>query len=95
MVNSHLAYYLEKNNGFNRGRTPIDSMLHLESCICKDFGKRNHLVSFFFYIEKAYDKARKYVILSNMSICEFFAVLVCAGTYRFSLRIFCRQGLIK
>ncbi|KFM64962.1 putative RNA-directed DNA polymerase from transposon X-element, partial [Stegodyphus mimosarum] len=73
MVNSRLVYFLEKNSvlspyqsGFRKGRTTIDNMLLLETSIRKAFLRRNHLVSIFFDIEKAYDKAWRYGILRDL-----------------------------
>jgi ribonuclease HI len=73
MVNSRLMYYLEKNNcisniqsGFRRGRCTLDNMVDLESKIRNAFVKRNHLVSIFFDIEKAYDRTWRYGILKQL-----------------------------
>jgi ribonuclease HI len=73
MVNARLMYYLEDNNclhecqsGFRRGRCTIDNLVDLESKIRKAFVKRNHLVSIFFDIEKAYDRTWRYGILQQL-----------------------------
>jgi potassium voltage-gated channel Eag-related subfamily H protein 8 len=63
MINARLMFYLETNNclsklqsGFRRGRCTIDNIIDLEIRIRNAFAKRNHLVSIFFDIEKAYDR---------------------------------------
>ncbi|GFW95395.1 putative RNA-directed DNA polymerase from transposon X-element [Trichonephila clavipes] len=73
MVNTRLVYVLEKEkcisplqSGFRKGRSPLDNLVFLESQIRDAFVKRNHLVSLFFDIEKAYDRTWRYGILRNM-----------------------------
>ncbi|GBO17316.1 putative RNA-directed DNA polymerase from transposon X-element [Araneus ventricosus] len=63
MVNARLVFELEKQgcisplqSGFRRGRSTFDNLLLL-------FVRRNHLVSIFFDIEKAYDRTWRYGIL--------------------------------
>ncbi|GFU38236.1 RNA-directed DNA polymerase from mobile element jockey [Nephila pilipes] len=73
MVNARLVYQLEKNqciplfqSGFRKGRSSIDNILQLESQIRTAFVRRNHLVSIFFDIEKAYDRTWRYGILRTL-----------------------------
>ncbi|GFW49697.1 putative RNA-directed DNA polymerase from transposon X-element [Trichonephila clavipes] len=70
MVNARLVYQLEKNrciplfqSGFRKGRSTLDNIIQLDSKIRNAFVRRNHLVSIFFDIEKAYDQ-RDWVALS-------------------------------
>ncbi|GFS68012.1 probable RNA-directed DNA polymerase from transposon X-element [Trichonephila clavipes] len=63
MVNTRLIYQLEKNrciplfqSGFRKGRSALDNIIMLEGKIRNAFVRRNHLVSIFFDIEKAYDR---------------------------------------
>lgn len=70
MVNARLVYYLETNrcipehqSGFRRGRSTMDNILNLENDIRTAFVRRNHLVSIFFDIEKAYDRTWRYGIV--------------------------------
>ncbi|GFT99251.1 probable RNA-directed DNA polymerase from transposon X-element [Trichonephila clavipes] len=62
-VNSRLVYVLEKEkcisplqSGFRKGRSTLDNLVFLESQIRNAFVRRNHLVSLFLDIEKAYDR---------------------------------------
>ncbi|XP_055924649.1 uncharacterized protein LOC129956736 [Argiope bruennichi] len=73
MVNARLLYELEKNgyispfqSGFRRGRSTNDNLVMLESQIRNAFVRRNHLVSIFFDIEKAYDRTWRYGILRTL-----------------------------
>ncbi|GBM28382.1 putative RNA-directed DNA polymerase from transposon X-element, partial [Araneus ventricosus] len=73
MVNARLLYELEKQgcipplqSGFRRGRSTVDNLVLLETQIRNAFVNRNHLVSIFFDIEKAYDRAWRYGILSTL-----------------------------
>ena len=73
MVNARLVYVLEENkcispyqSGFRKGRCTLDNILYLETQIRNAFVRRNHLVSIFFDIEKAYDRTWRYGILRNM-----------------------------
>ncbi|GFX34536.1 putative RNA-directed DNA polymerase from transposon X-element [Trichonephila clavipes] len=49
-----------------RTRCTLDNIISLESKIRNAFVRRNHLVSIFFDIEKAYDRTRCYGILSPL-----------------------------
>ncbi|GFY26334.1 putative RNA-directed DNA polymerase from transposon X-element [Trichonephila clavipes] len=73
MINTRLVYVLEKEkcisplqSGFRKCRSTLDNLVFLESQIRDAFVKRNHLVSLFFDIEKAYDRTWRYGILRNM-----------------------------
>ncbi|GFS79742.1 putative RNA-directed DNA polymerase from transposon X-element [Trichonephila clavipes] len=62
-VNTRLVYVLEKEkripplqSGFRKGRSTLDNLVFLEFHIRDAFVRRNHLVSLFFDIEKAYDR---------------------------------------
>ncbi|XP_055924449.1 uncharacterized protein LOC129956547 [Argiope bruennichi] len=73
MINTRLIYELEIRNcipplqsGFRRGRSTIDNLVLLETEIRNAFVRRNHLVSVFFDIEKAYDRAWRYGILRSL-----------------------------
>ncbi|GFW21509.1 probable RNA-directed DNA polymerase from transposon X-element [Trichonephila clavipes] len=73
MVNARFVYELEKNkciplfqSGFRKGRSTLDNIIQLESKIRNAFVRRNHLVSIFFDIEKAYDRTWRYGILRTL-----------------------------
>ncbi|GFV94607.1 putative RNA-directed DNA polymerase from transposon BS [Trichonephila clavipes] len=73
MVNTRLVYVLKKEkcisplqSGFRKGRSTLDNLVFLESQIRDAFVRRNHLVSLFFHIEKAYDRTWRYGILRNI-----------------------------
>ncbi|GFX94815.1 putative RNA-directed DNA polymerase from transposon X-element [Trichonephila clavipes] len=70
---TRLVYVLEKEkrisslqSGFRKGRSTLDNTVYLESQIRNAFVRRNHLVSPFFDIEKAYDRTWRYGILRNL-----------------------------
>ncbi|GBN66911.1 putative RNA-directed DNA polymerase from transposon X-element [Araneus ventricosus] len=63
IINVRLVHILEKNeyispfqSGFRKSRSTIDNLMSLETDIRVAFLKRNHLVSIFFDIYKAYDR---------------------------------------
>ncbi|GFW49922.1 probable RNA-directed DNA polymerase from transposon X-element [Trichonephila clavipes] len=73
MVNTRLVYVLEKEkcisplqSGFRKGRSILDNLIFLESQIRDAFVRKNHSVSLFFDIRKAYDRTWRYWILRNM-----------------------------
>ncbi|GBN12421.1 putative RNA-directed DNA polymerase from transposon X-element [Araneus ventricosus] len=73
MVNARLVFELEKQgcisplqSGFRRGRSTFDNLVLLETQIRNAFVRRNHLVSIFFDIEKAYDRTWRYRILLTL-----------------------------
>ena len=78
MVNNRLVFILEQRNlispwqsGFRRGRSMTDNILMLETNIRNANLRRNHLVSIFFDIEKAYDKTWCYGILKDLLNLDF------------------------
>ena len=73
----------EHHSGFRRRRSTVDNLVTLETSIIDAFVGRKHLVSIFFYLEKAYDTTWKHGILLDlyktglrgrlpMFICDFF-----------------------
>ena len=48
------------------GRTTTDQLIRLESYIRDSFLKGNHVVSVFFYLEKAYDTVWKYGVIRDL-----------------------------
>lgn len=73
MVNSRLVYYLEQNQcldryqcGFRAARSTTDHLLRLETSIREAFIRKQHCVSVFFDLEKAYDTAWRYGILRDL-----------------------------
>ncbi|GBM48443.1 hypothetical protein AVEN_98983-1 [Araneus ventricosus] len=77
MVNARLVFELEKQgfisplqSGFRRGRFTFDNLVLLETQIRNAFVRRNHLVSIFFDIEKAY------FVHGAMEYCRHFLILV-------------------
>ncbi|GBN84963.1 putative RNA-directed DNA polymerase from transposon BS [Araneus ventricosus] len=78
MVNARLVYQLEKTrciptfqSGFRKGRSTLDNIINLETQIRNAFVRRNHLVSIFFDIEKAYDHTWRHGILRSLHDSEF------------------------
>ena len=62
MINDRLTWFFEANNiianfqsGFRRNRSTNDHLVRLESFIGEAFIKKEHSVSVFFDLEKAYD----------------------------------------
>ena len=80
-------------SGFRRRRSTVNNLVTLETSIRDVFVGRKHLVSIFYYLEKAYDTTRKHGILLDlyktgrlpMFICDFFYLIVIlkfvSGTY--------------
>ena len=73
MVNSRLTWYLERHmvitehqSGFRRRKSTVDNLVTLETSIRDAFVGRKHLVSIFFYLEKAYDTTWKHGILLDL-----------------------------
>ena len=73
MINERLVWYLESNglitefqSGFRRQRGTIDHLVRFESFIRDAFIKKEHLVSVFFDLEKAYDTTWKYGIMNDL-----------------------------
>ena len=72
MINARLIYYLETNNliteyqsDFRSQRSPIDHLIRLETFIREVSINKEHLVAFFFYLEKTYDTTWKYSIVRD------------------------------
>ena len=73
MINDRLTWFLESNNivtnfqsGFRRQRSTNDHVVRLETFIREAFIKKEHLVSVFFDLEKAYDTTWKYGIMKDV-----------------------------
>jgi potassium voltage-gated channel Eag-related subfamily H protein 8 len=73
MINNRLVWYLENNgiitnfqSGFRKQRSTNDHLVRLETFIKKAFVNKEHLVSIFFDLEKAYDTTWKYGILKDL-----------------------------
>ncbi|GFW95644.1 probable RNA-directed DNA polymerase from transposon X-element [Trichonephila clavipes] len=67
------VFQLEKNrciplfqSGFRKGRSTLDNIIMLKNKVRNAFVRRNHLVSIFFDIEKAYDRTWRYGILRTL-----------------------------
>ncbi|MBJ3215791.1 reverse transcriptase family protein, partial [Salmonella enterica subsp. enterica serovar Corvallis] len=76
MINTRLMWFLESNKilsphqcGFRRPRSSVDHLLRLETSIREAFVRCQHLVSVFFDLEKAYDRAWRYGILRDLHGC--------------------------
>ncbi|GFV48670.1 probable RNA-directed DNA polymerase from transposon X-element [Trichonephila clavipes] len=101
MVNARLVYQLEKNkciplfqSDFRKGRSTLDNIITLENKIRNAFVRRNHLVSIFFDIEKAYDRTWRYGILRTLfdfgfrgNLPTFIKHFVQLRTFRASLYV--------
>ena len=73
MINDRLTWFLESNNiitnfqsGFRHQRSTNDHLVRLETFIREAFIKKEHLVSDFFDLEKAYDTTWKYGIMKDV-----------------------------
>ena len=73
MMNDRLTWFLESNNiitnfqsEFRHQRSTNDHLVRLETFIREAFIKKEHLVSVFFDLEKAYDTTWKYGILKDV-----------------------------
>ena len=69
MVNARLVWYLERKGvissaqcGFRRMRSCTDVLIRLEDSICKAFSSKQHHVTIFFDLEKAYDTAWRHMV---------------------------------
>ena len=79
MINARLVWFLEKNNiftkyqsDFRKGRTTTDQLIWSESFIRDSFLKGNHVVSVFFYLEKAYLTRMEYGCAVFSSACKSY-----------------------
>ena len=73
MINKRLVWYLESNDlispiqsGFRSERSTNDHLFRLETFIRDAFVNREHVVSVFFDLEKAYDTTWRYGILKDL-----------------------------
>ena len=73
MINDRLVWYLETNKlltdiqcGFRKQRSTTDHLVRLESFIRDAFINKQHAVSIFFDLEKAYDTTWKHGILKDL-----------------------------
>ncbi|GBN76311.1 putative RNA-directed DNA polymerase from transposon X-element, partial [Araneus ventricosus] len=73
MINARLIHVLEEKklltefqSGFRYGRSTMDNILNLETAIRDAFITKKHLVSIFFDVEKAYDRAWRHGILNDL-----------------------------
>jgi len=73
MVNNRLTWFLETNNllaniqcGFRKNRSTVDHLVRLETFIRNGFINKQHVVSVFFDLEKAYDTTWKHGILKDL-----------------------------
>ena len=73
MINNRLTWFLETNgltsrwqSGARSNRTTTDQLVRLECYIREAWARKEHVVSVFFDIEKAYDTAWKYGVLSDL-----------------------------
>ena len=73
MINKRLVWYLESNDlispiqsGFRSKRSTNDHLIRLETFIRDAFVNREHVVSVFFDLEKAYDTTWRYGILKDL-----------------------------
>ena len=73
LINRRLVFFLESQNffdlnqcGFRGGRSPVDHLVRLESTIRNAFVSKQHCVSVFFDLEKAYDTTWRYGILQDL-----------------------------
>ena len=73
MINERLVWYLESNNlitefqsGFRHQRSTQDHLVRFETFVPEAFIKKEHLVSVFFDLEKAYDTTWKYGIMNDL-----------------------------
>lgn len=73
MVNTRLTWHLERHQllsndqmGLRKGRSTTDALIRLENAIQKNYLERNHMVSIFFDLEKAYDTTWRHGILKKL-----------------------------
>ena len=78
MINKRLVWFLETNNiltntqcGFRKNRSTTYQLVRLETIIRDAFVIKEHAVSIFFDLKKAYDTSWKYGILKIFIILDF------------------------
>ena len=76
MVNTRLMWYLERNSmlspyqcGFRKMHSTTDTLIRLETSICEAFASKNHHLTVFFDLEKAYDTTWRFGILKKIHSC--------------------------
>lgn len=76
MINRRLIYFLEHNGildssqaGFRSGRCTTDALVAFESYVRDAFVHKQHCITIFFDLEKAYDTTWRYGIL--LDLCSF------------------------
>jgi potassium voltage-gated channel Eag-related subfamily H protein 8 len=79
IINARLVWFLESNGllsniqcGFRQGRSTLYHIVRFETFIRNAFAKKEHAVSVFFDLEKAYDTTWKYGILKDLSKTVYF-----------------------
>ena len=97
MVNSRLTWYLERHkviteyqSGFRRRRSTVDNLVTFETSIRYVFVGRKHLVSIFFYLEKAYDTTWKHGILLDLyktGLCGRLPMFIYDSDRYFKVRV--------
>ena len=77
-MNNRLIWVLESKGllaseqcGFRKNRSTADHLVRFDSCIRNVFAKKEHVLSIFFDLEKAYDTTWKHGILSNLYDLDF------------------------
>lgn len=77
MVNSRLMWYLERNNylssaqcGFRKMHSTTDVLVRMENSICEAFASKQHHITVFFDLEKAYDTTWRHGILQDLHDCN-------------------------
>lgn len=73
MINRRLMYYLERHNlldqyqcGFRAARSTVDHLVRFETTVREAFVNRQHCLSVFFDLEKAYDTAWRFGMLQDL-----------------------------
>ena len=73
IINKRLVFYLENNgiitecqSGFRKSKSTIDHIIRLESAVRQAFIKKEHLVTVYFDLEKAYDTTWKKGIMMDL-----------------------------
>uniref|UniRef100_A0A147BLN2 Putative tick transposon n=1 Tax=Ixodes ricinus TaxID=34613 RepID=A0A147BLN2_IXORI len=73
LINRRLIYLLEKQNllannqcGFRQGRSAVDHLVRLETLIREAFVHKQHCISVFFDLERAYDTTWRFGILKDL-----------------------------
>lgn len=73
MINRRLVHFLENNNildryqcGFRSSRSTVDHLVRFETAVREAFVNKQHCLSVFFDLEKAYDTAWRFGILQDL-----------------------------